>query len=281
MSDPNVPAAPPPEDAASPEPEPEPAPQRTFPPPPGASATGAVGPETVERFGRLVRHFPVAVSAEAMALAWANREDGPHGATVVVEHEVGARGFHGSIWTVPPAGSLVCAVVLRPRLAADEGDVTWLLTGLAALDGAEAASGRTLSAWWPAAVVDGSDEVASVKVEVQLGPGQVKNVVSTMRFDLAKLGLASEQRDQLLESVVGAVDRAAARLDEDGAPALAAAYQARCAVVGKRVKIKLRPKGETRGTVRGIDRAARLEIASASGMIERVGIDQMRELTVV
>lgn len=279
MSDADGPVTQPPNDAPSP--SPGPAPPRTFPPPPGAPATGTVGPETVERFGHPVRDFPVAVSAEAMALAWANREDGPHGATVIVEHEIRPSGFHGVIWTTAPADTLACAVVLRPRLAADEGDVTWLLTGLAALEGAEAASGRTLATWWPATVVDGPEEVSAVRVEVQLGPGQVKNVVSTMRFDLAKLGLTSEQRDELLESVVGAVDRAAARLDEEGAPALAAAYEARCAVVGKRVKIKLRPKGETRGTVRGIDRAARLEIASPSGMIERVGIDQMRELTVV
>ena len=31
--------------------------------------------ETVERYGRPMRVFPVAVSAEAMALAWANQED--------------------------------------------------------------------------------------------------------------------------------------------------------------------------------------------------------------
>ena len=251
-------------------------------PPAAASVGGAVGPETVERFGRPLRHFPVAVSAEAMALAWANREDGPQGATVLVDHEIGPRGFHGAIWRAAPADSLVCAVILRPRLAAEEGDVTWLVAGLAALEGAEAVSSRTLATWWPAAVIEGSghDEVAAVKAEVQLGPGQVKNVVVTMRFDLARLGLATAQRDELLESVVGAIDRVAGQLDE-GPAAVAAAYEGRCALLGQRVKVKLRPKGETRGTVRSVDRAARLELASASGIIERVGIDQMLDLTVV
>ena len=252
-------------------------PQRQAPP-----LGGAVGPETVERFGRPVRHFPVAVSAEAMALAWANREDGPHGATVTVEHEVGPRGFHGAIWTAPPADSLVCAVVLRPQLAAEEGDITWLVAGLAALEGAEAVSNRTLATWWPAAVIEGPEraEVAAVKAEVQLGPGRVKNVVVTMRFQLSRLGLTVEQRDGLLESVLGAIDRGVGRLDE-GPSAVAAAYEGRCALLGQRVKVKLRPKGETRGTVRSIDRAARLELASPSGMVERVGIDQMLGLTVV
>ncbi|HEV3400505.1 MAG TPA: hypothetical protein VG078_01690 [Acidimicrobiales bacterium] len=249
---------------------------------PAAPLGGALGPETVERFGRLLRHFPVAVSAEAMALAWANREDGPHGATVTVDHEVGPRGLHGAIWTAPPADSLVCAVLLRPRLAAEEGDISWLVAGLAALEGAEAASSRQLATWWPAGVIEGPEraEVAAVKAEVQLGPGRVKNVVVTMRFQLSRLGLTGEQRDELLEGVLGAVDRGVARLEE-GTAAVAAAYEARCALLGQRVKVKLRPKGETRGTARGIDRAARLELASPSGMVERVGIDQMIDLTVV
>jgi biotin-(acetyl-CoA carboxylase) ligase len=252
------------------------------PPRPSAPLGGAVGPETVERFGRPLRHFPVAVSAEAMAQAWANREDGPHGATVTVEHEVGPRGFHGAIWRVPPADSLVCAVVLRPRLAAEEGDVSWLVAGLSALEGAEAVSSRSIATWWPAGVVEGPEraEVAAVKAEVQLGPGRVKNVVVTMRFRLSGLGLGADQRDALLESVLGAVDRNVARLDE-GPAAVAAAYEGRCGLLGQRVKVKLRPKGETRGTARGIDRTARLELASASGMVERVGIDQMIDLTVV
>lgn len=243
---------------------------------------GTVGPETVERFGRPLRHFPVAVSADAMALAWANREDGPHRATVTVDHEVGARGFRGSVWRAPPADSLVCAVVLRPGLASEEGDVSWLVGGLVALEGAEALSSRSLGAWWPATVVEGPErtEVAAVKADVQLGPGRVKSVVLTMRFCLSGLGLSAEQRDELLESVLRAVDRSAERLDE-GPAAVAAAYESRCAVLGQRVKVKLRPKGETRGTARGIDRAARLELASASGMIERVGIDQLLDLTVV
>ena len=257
-------------------------PTTTGPQTAAAPVGGAVGPETVERFGRPLRHFPVAVSAEAMALAWANREDGPHGATVVVDHEIGPRGFHGAIWTAAPADSLVCAVVLRPRLAAEEGDVAWLVAGLAALEGAEAVSSHPLATWWPATVVEGPErvEVAAVKAEVQLGPGQVKNVVVTMRFDLARLGLAAARRDELLESVVGAIDRVSGQLD-DGPASVAAAYEGRCAVVGQRVRVRLRPKGETRGTVRSVDRAARLELASASGMIERVGIDQMRDLTVV
>ncbi len=238
--------------------------------------------ETIERFGRPMRQFPVAVSCEAMALAWANREDGPAGAVVVVDHEIGPRGYHGAIWPTPPADSLACSVILRPKLAVEEADSSWLAVGLMAIGAAEAASDHSLSLWWPADVVEGPerDVIAAVKAEIQLGPGKVKSVVATMRFDLVKLGLGRERRDDLLEQVVGAGDQVSEVLGE-GAAAVAAAYEARCSILGKRLKVKLRPKGETRGTVRSIDRSARLELASPTGMVERVGIDQMMALTVV
>jgi BirA family biotin operon repressor/biotin-[acetyl-CoA-carboxylase] ligase len=229
-----------------------------------------------------MRHFPVAVSVEAMALAWANREDGPHGATVVVDHEVGPRGFHGEVWTAPPASSLACAVVLRPQLAAEEGDVCWLAGSLAVLEGLEAASGQQLDAWWPATIVKGPERtmVASLRTDVQLGPGRVKNVVVTARTDLAAVGLGPEHKDAVLEAVVTGFDRVSEQLNE-GAAVVAAGYEKRCAVLGQRVKVKLRPKGETRGRARSIDRTARLEVASPTGMVERVGIDQLLELSVV
>ncbi len=88
------------------------------------------------------------------------------------------------------------------------------------------------------------------------------------------------RRDELVEALVGAVDRVSEELGE-GPVGIAARYEKRCAVIGQRVKIRLRPKGETRGTARHVDRGARLEIASRSEMVERVGIDQLLELTVV
>jgi biotin-(acetyl-CoA carboxylase) ligase len=122
--------------------------------------------------------------------------------------------------------------------------------------------------------------VSAVRAEIQLGPGKVKSAVLTMRFDLPRLGLSADDRETVLEAVVGAVDRASARLDE-GPEALAAAYTERCPIVGQRVKLKLRPKGETRGRARSVDRLARLELESATGMVERIGVDQMADLQVV
>lgn len=242
-----------------------------------------VGPETIERYGRPMRIFPVAVSAEVMAQAWANKENAPQGAAVVVEHEINPRGLHGVLWQTPPADTLACAVVLRPPISPEEADATWLIAALAAVEAGEAATGIEMATWWPDSVVEKStgDPLGGVKSEVQLGPGQVKSAVVTVRFDLLRLDLETEEgREKLLEELVNAVDRVSARLEEGMAP-IATAYAERCAMLEKRVKVRLRPKGETRGVARRVDRAGRLEVESASGMVERVGVNQLMELEVV
>lgn len=248
------------------------------------SSTGfpAFETETVERFGHPMRVFPVAVSTEAMALAWANLEDGPQGATVVVDHEIRPSGLHGRIWNVPQADTLACSVVLRPTLSVEEAPSAWLLAALSAAVGAQAVSGKELSTWWPDAVVDGStqEQVSAVRAEIQLGPGRVKSVVATLRFDLPKLGLDATRKDELLEAVLHGVDEAISAM-ADSVAATAAAYDKRCALLGHRVRIQLLPKGETRGVARGVDRGARLQLEAPSGLVEKVTVDQVRDLKIV
>lgn len=248
------------------------------------SSTGfpAMETVTVERFGRPMRLFPVAVSTEAMALAWANLEEAPQGATVVVDHEIRASGLHGRLWNVPPTDTLACSVVLRPTLSVGEADSAWLLAALAAAEGAQAMTGRELATWWPDAVVDAAsrEQVSAVRAEVQLGPGRVKSVVITLRFDLPRLGIGPDGKDALLEAVVHAVDEASEGLAA-GAVGAAAAYEKRCTLLGNRVRIKLLPKGETRGIAARVDRSARLELEAPSGLVEKVTVDQVRELQII
>ena len=72
-----------------------------------------------------MRLFPVAVSSEAMALSWANQEEAPQGATVVVDHEIRASGLHGRIWPIPPADRWAIIAYVRElertRLASAPG----------------------------------------------------------------------------------------------------------------------------------------------------------------
>jgi BirA family transcriptional regulator, biotin operon repressor / biotin---[acetyl-CoA-carboxylase] ligase len=246
---------------------------------------GAVGgaPETLERFGRQMRIFPVAVSVGAMAGAWARQENAPAGATVVVDHEVSALGRIGREWKVAPGRTLAFATVLRPPLTPEMADACWLVASLGVMGGCASVAGAVCSARWPDEVDDAEsgDPVAVTKVEIQLGPGQVKAAVASVRVDLDQVGVSGAgETDRLLEAILTATDEAAASL-AGGPEQVAEDYERHCALVGRRVKLRLLPSGEARGTVKGIDRGGGLELASATGMVQRVSVDMLRDLVVV
>ncbi|MDP8975078.1 MAG: hypothetical protein M3N28_01665 [Actinomycetota bacterium] len=251
---------------------------------PQGPAGGAQAVETTERFGMPFRHFKVAVSAGTQALAWARQEEAPAGATVVADAEVSPLGFRGRMWHAQAKDTLACAMVLRPQVPAEEGDLAWLVAAVGGLNGAEAVSGLSLGAWWPDTVVDreSGEPVVGVKAEVQLGPGSVRSAVVSLRFDLPRLGLGSDRRDDLLEAVVSSLAAASKTLDGDDGPAeVATAYEQRCAQLNRRVKIQLLPSGEVRGVVGGVDHTARLVLRSPAAVDEHVTIDMVRDLQVV
>jgi len=70
-------------------------------------------------------------------------------------------------------------------------------------------------------------------------------------------------------------------LQDDGTEATATAYEGHCGLIGKRMKLRILPSGETRGTARGIDKGGGLELASATGMVQRISVDMLRDLVVV
>jgi biotin-(acetyl-CoA carboxylase) ligase len=201
---------------------------------------------------------------------------------VIADHEITPLGRLGQPWKRPPADTLTFAVVLRPNLDAEDADVPWLLGGLGAAEGIDALSDVSPATWWPDGVVNRADDqpVAALLSESQLAPGRVRGAVVTFRIDMESLGLDPSRRDDLMAAILEAIDRATAQLEEDSA-ALAAAYQSRCALVGRRVKVRLRPQGETRGEVAGIDARGRLQLGSGTGMVERITVDMLRDVELV
>jgi BirA family biotin operon repressor/biotin-[acetyl-CoA-carboxylase] ligase len=237
--------------------------------------------KTEERFGRPFRHFTAAVSAEAMALAWARQEDAPQGATVLVDREVSPMGRRARLWPTPAEETLAFSVVLRPALPADDADAAWLVVGVGAAQGAERVANRPVGLMWPDSLVGERDEpLGMTKAEVQLGPGQVRSAVVTVRLDLERLAVGASGKDEVLDSALSAIDEVAKGI-VGGATQAAAEYEARCRTLGRKVKLRLMPKGETRGVARRIDPKARLELESATGMVERITIDMLREIDVV
>ena len=264
------------EDPAAEHPEPSPSPEAS-----GTSETSetAAGPDAPEE-PRPIRRYEAAVSAGAMASAWANQEQAPTGAIVVVSHEVSPLGRLSQLWPVPALSTLAFAVVLRPRLSAEEADVPWLMAALAVADGVEAAGGPKVTLAWPDQVLEAETgrTVAGLRADVQLGPGKVRVAVATVRIDLS--GELGDRRQDLLDAIGAEMDQRNAELD-DGVAGPLAAYERRCSTLAHNVKIRLIPRGELRGRAAAIDPLARLELRSPTSMVERVSVNQVRSVEVL
>lgn len=243
-----------------------------------AGTPGAEAP--AEESGRPIRRYQAAVSAGAMGLAWANQEQAPSGAMVVVAHEVSPLGRMAQLWPVPALSTLAFAVVLRPPLSAEEADVPWLVAALAVAEGIESTGGPKLSTTWPDRVTEAESgrTVAGLRADVQLGPGKVRSAVVTVRIDLS--GETDDRRQALLDAIGARADERTAELS-DGVAGPLAAYEKRCGTLGHNVKIRLIPRGDLRGHASAIDPLARLELRSPTGMVERVGVNMVREVTVL
>lgn len=252
------------------------------------SGSGAGVPDVASASGeRPIRRYHAAVSVGAMALGWANLEKAPSGATVVVAHEVSPLGRLGHMWPVAAASTLAFAVVTRPALSAEEADVPWLVAALAVADGLEAAGVPAVQVAWPDSVVDADDgtTLAGMRADVQLGPGKVRAAVASVRIDLSKLsglgdGPDEERRERLLTAICDQLDQRTAEL-ADGVAGPLAAYEKRCGTLGRNLKLRLLPRGEMRAHASAIDPLGRLELRSATGMVERVSVNQIRGVEVL
>jgi len=216
-----------------------------------------------------------------MGLGWANLEQAPNGAMVVVVHEVSPLGRLGQMWPVPALSTLAFAVITRPALSAEQADVPWLISALAVAEGMEAAGEPPAHTAWPDLVVDAQDGAtrAAVRADVQLGPGKVRVAVATVRVDMSS-DPDPARRERLLEAIGDQLDRRTAELAEGVAGPLAA-YEKLCSTIGRNLKLRLIPRGEMRGHAAVVDPLGRLELRSATGMVERVSVNQVRAVEIL
>lgn len=226
------------------------------------------------------RHFEVAVNAEALALAWARQESAPTGAVVTVDHEISPRGRLGRLWPQSQERTAVLAMVWRPTLRAEEADLVWAAASLGLLGAARALlGGRTAGTWWPETVVDASERrIGELRAEVQLGPGRVSSAVITARLDLE--ALPGVDRNAATTEMIGGLRNGIEHLN-GGLDELRASYSRSCVLIGRRVTARMLPRGAVRGAVRGIDELGRLQLVSATGLVECVPVVSFDRIDIV
>lgn len=239
--------------------------------------TGADQPDD-----RALQHHAIGMSVEALASAWARRDDAASGSVVVVDSEIAARRRLGEPWTANPEGALSLAMVLRPEIELDAQDLLWLVGTLAAAESSASLSNLDIRIRWPDTleVAETGVAVAFVNVVTQLGPGRIEHSVVSLRFSLSELDLAPTDRGQLLDQAMIALDVAASLLSEDQ-QRLIDAVTDRSATIGHRVKAALLPRGEVRGKATAIDPEGRLVLETPTGMLEYVHVGGLRQITLV
>jgi len=249
----------------------------------GAPAAGRVLGRSVIALGE--------VASTQIELARLAAEGAPEGTVITAEHQTAGRGRRGRAWWDAPGSSLLCSVLLRPRLTAAQAP---LLSPMAAVALAEAVVARTrveASIRWPNDVLVGEAKLAGILAEAAIdGRGQLRHVLLGMGINLeqtefpADLGQpatslrlaagARVARGELLDELLGALDRWYARVQAGEVEALRRAWLARARLGGP-----VRLADGRRGTASGLDADGALLVDLDGGGRERVMAAELGEGT--
>lgn len=179
---------------------------------------------------RAVRAYPALLSTEADALAWA-RAGAPSGAVVVADYQASPRGRAGLEWEVRPGEDLAFSLILRPTRLETQKEGWLYPVACVALAGV---MGPETTIEWPDALWRDQRRVASVGMQVKLGPGWLEWAVISVL-------IPNEQppRGPLLRKAIEAIEAHAAALPPD----VLADYLSRCRTIGRRVRARMIPMG--------------------------------------
>lgn len=228
--------------------------------------------------GRPLRHYPIALTTESLALAWARTEDAPEGATVVADQELTPRQRKGPPWIGFGSDGLYLSVVLRPGLPPEGEQLLWLLASLGAAEGIERLAGAPTTVKWPDDVLIDGRKIAGVKVETQLGPARIVSSVVTLRINVnvdadtfpadlreraSSIALAAGSKLAIGDALDATLKGIEARYDDD-AEVLLEAYRERCETLGRSVRALLLPRGEAVGMASAIDRYGSLIVGEGA-----------------
>jgi BirA family biotin operon repressor/biotin-[acetyl-CoA-carboxylase] ligase len=210
---------------------------------PGADPGGPRRPEIVRR--------GVVDSTQdiAFALAEAGAADGT---AVVAESQRSGRGRQGRPWRDEPGASLLCSILIRPRLDPGQWPLLSLVAGVAVTRALERAAGVAARLKWPNDVMVDGRKLAGILLESRLttAPAVVVvgigiNVVQdrlppeleATATSLRLLTGCQVDRARLLEILLEEFDTWRRRLEDEGLAPIREAWKARSTTLGAVVRV--------------------------------------------
>jgi BirA family biotin operon repressor/biotin-[acetyl-CoA-carboxylase] ligase len=202
------------------------------------------------------------------------RRGAPAGLVLVADHQTAGRGRLGRVWEAPPGSSLLVSVLLRPNVSLHDAHLSTTAAALAITDACALVAGVEPALKWPNDLTLGEParKVAGLLAEsivvgdrvraLVIGVGLNVNWPKPMPPALAEIATALNQhtavqvdRDALLRAWL---DRLTVRL-ESPREALLADYRAKCATLGRRVRLVLADR-EITGLAVDVDEGGQLVV---------------------
>lgn len=198
---------------------------------------------------------------------------------LAAEHQTAGRGRLDRSWVSPPRAGLTFSVLLRPAATPDTWGWLPLLAGVALAEAVSDGTGVAAALKWPNDLIAGPDErklagilAQSSGAAVVVGIGlNVSTAADELPVETATslglLGAPEVDRTALLAGILDRIDRWYRRWQADGERAgLASAYRARCATLGRPVRVALAGGGAVEGTASDVDDFGRLRLRTGNGV---------------
>ncbi|GAA2098565.1 biotin--[acetyl-CoA-carboxylase] ligase [Microlunatus panaciterrae] len=239
--------------------------------------------ELLVKPGSLWRRVDVVASTGSTNadLAQKARHGAESGSVLVTGFQSAGRGRLGRSWVAPAESSIALSLLVRPDQVAS-WRWTWLplLTGLAVVEGLRRAADVPAMLKWPNDVLVRERKLAGIlaeRVETPSGPACVVGIGLNVSLaedelpvptatSLQLAGAATTNRNTLIATILRAFALIYQQWESsDDDAAFGAAYIARCATIGRQVKVVLAADSEVTGTAEAIDGDGRLVVRTAAG----------------
>ncbi len=248
-------------------------------------------PFTVESLRRALgprpfRFYPVTGSTQDDARAWlVDEPELPSGAVVIAEQQTQGRGRQGRAWVSAPGASILCSVILQPRIMPEQLQRVTMVGAVAVAEALAAILPEGVVLKWPNDVLAHGRKLCGILTEATWTGSRLNAVILGIGLNVrgdyrgtdlegiatnveAELGRPVD-RHPLLANLLRHVDSWMRRVDQ---PALLEAWRGRLGTLGKRVMVYPQTEaGEPyEGVAEGVEDNGALLVRLASGELRRV-----------
>lgn len=206
------------------------------------------------------------------------RAGAPEGLVVVADEQTAGRGRAGRSWLAPPGSSLLCSVLLRPRVSPARLGTLPLLAGVAVAEAIESSAAVSCALKWPNDVLIAGRKVAGILVQSRLSPRGIDFVNVGIGVNLnvpaealpegaTSVALASGatiDREEMLGVMLDRLEEQYREFVASGGHPDLGSWTRRAAMLGEPVTVQL-ADGSLTGMFEGIDDVGRMLLALQSG----------------